>query len=420
MLQIESLTDEQIKKIPEFIDKWVKIGLCTDPANRKDAEDGINLVYEAAGLKKPEKIVWCGSPLSQALTRAFVLNPSVEQSVQKSVRKSMWKDVMQSVWESVRKSVRKSVMFKDVWQVGRSMWKDVVQSVEQGVRQRVRKRVGRSAREIVFGSMEQIVVQRRVWESVRKGMWESVWKSWMQSVEQGACEIVGQKSVWKSVWESDGDSFYGQHDADWLAFYDFFNQVCELKDETRKLDGFLKIAKNSGWWLPHEKICWVSERHNSLHLDERGRLHNPNKAALTYPDGWPLYYWHGVSIPKKYILTSADKIDLSEALKETNSSVRMAVIQKVGFLRLKSQIPNKLISKTDSADLLEFKLGGLNVRGLHVKWKDKFNTSLETIIPVPNSKEKFGEDCPDDINDAEQVRRWTLLTGKQDEFVVET
>ena len=34
MSKIEQLTDAQIARMPEFVDKWTKIGLCTDPANR--------------------------------------------------------------------------------------------------------------------------------------------------------------------------------------------------------------------------------------------------------------------------------------------------------------------------------------------------------------------------------------------------
>ena len=70
MKKIEKLTPEQIAKFPEYVKRWTDIGICTEPANREDAEKAIAIMYESAGLKKP-KIVWCGSPFSNALTRVI-------------------------------------------------------------------------------------------------------------------------------------------------------------------------------------------------------------------------------------------------------------------------------------------------------------------------------------------------------------
>jgi hypothetical protein len=44
----------------------------------------------------------------------------------------------------------------------------------------------------------------------------------------------------------------------------------------------------------------------------------------------------------------------------------------------------------------------------------------ETVLPVPRTKEQFGYDYPDNINDCEQVRRWTLSWPKDVAVVAET
>ena len=73
MNKIEKLTAAQVARFPEFIEKWTKIGLSTEPADRPRAEAGINLAYKIAGQSGPKKIVWCDSPLSAGLTRAIVI-----------------------------------------------------------------------------------------------------------------------------------------------------------------------------------------------------------------------------------------------------------------------------------------------------------------------------------------------------------
>ena len=221
MKKIEELTPAQTARFGEFIEKWTKIGLSTEKANRPEAEAAIIEMYKIAGLKAP-KIVWCTSPTSQGITRSIVLKLEADGQLKKLAKPGA------SVRDSVRASVRASV--------GASVWASVGDSVRDSVRD----------------------------------------------------------SVGASVW----DSGYGQHDANWLAFYDFFSEVCGLKEETGKLSGLWKQAQNAGWFLPHENICWVSERHNTLHCNTLGQLHNTEGMALTYPDGWGVYALNGVRFPE--------------------------------------------------------------------------------------------------------------------------
>ena len=92
MKKIEQLMDQQIARFPEFVKRWTDIGLSVAPADRVQAEHGIRLAYESAKLMLPRKIVWCGSPFSQGLTRAVLQSQNLK----------IGKDVWDSVWDSVR------------------------------------------------------------------------------------------------------------------------------------------------------------------------------------------------------------------------------------------------------------------------------------------------------------------------------
>ena len=232
--RIESLTQEQIARFPEYVRNWTDIGLCTARASREAAEDAIRQMYRAGGKEPPRKIVWCGSPLSQGLTRAIILD------------KKMVSEIGASVGDSVGASVRDSV---------------------------------------------------------------------------GA-----------SVGASVGGSAYGQHDASWLAFYKFFHDECKLVEQTEKLEGLWLLAKSAGWMLPHENICWVSERHNILERDERGLLHNLTGPACAYPDGWAIYAVHGVRVPSD-IIEDRSTITVARIEAETNAEIRRVMIDLYGSKR---------------------------------------------------------------------------------------
>ncbi len=99
-VRIERLTEAQKARFPEYVERWTKIGLCTEPAERERAKRAICSMYTNAGLSEP-KVVFCGSPLGNALARAALSNPdSVRNSVGASVVASVWASVRASVWAS--------------------------------------------------------------------------------------------------------------------------------------------------------------------------------------------------------------------------------------------------------------------------------------------------------------------------------
>jgi hypothetical protein len=68
MPKINALTPEQEALLPVYRDRWRAIGLQTGPADRPRAEAAVQWIYAQAGLSAP-RIVWCGSPLGNGLTR---------------------------------------------------------------------------------------------------------------------------------------------------------------------------------------------------------------------------------------------------------------------------------------------------------------------------------------------------------------
>ena len=96
-----------------------------------------------------------------------------------------------------------------------------------------------------------------VWVSV----WDNVGHEVAACIQASVHDNVGlREGVRTSVFES----VYGAHEARWLAFYRYLYEVTGLVDQTSKLSGLWELAHSAGWALPHENICWVSERHHIL------------------------------------------------------------------------------------------------------------------------------------------------------------
>jgi hypothetical protein len=131
--------------------------------------------------------------------------------------------------------------------------------------------------------------------------------------------------VWASVYRAG----YGQHDADWLSFYDYFSEVCGLSAQTAKLEGLQTLARSAGWYWPHEHICWVCERQSGVYLDDQGRIHNETGLAVAFPDGWGVYAIHGVRVPE-YVIMRPEEITVADIQGERNTEIRRIKLDRYG------------------------------------------------------------------------------------------
>ena len=315
---ITKLTEEQEALLPVYRDKWLAIGLCTEPADRPTAEQGIHEAYQAAGIKTKPAIVWCGSPLSAAFTRAIFMAikdalAEAEKDAGESVAERTKADIARGVWDAMTGLANSHV--------DNAVWNSAGKSSLYRMRDAVKGAVGDNV-------------------EVNKEMLEKL-----------------EATVAESVKNSVNESGYGQHDAHWLGFYDYFGEVLGLKEETAPLHGLQMVAKSAGWYIPHENICWISERHNVCKLKD-GQIHCDGGPAIAYPDGWSVWALNGVRVPQWLAETPAEEIDCIEFAKIENVEVRREFIRKVGIERLCTKLKSEILDKSGDYELHLIDLDG--------------------------------------------------------------
>ncbi|HVN67792.1 MAG TPA: hypothetical protein VMT55_05415, partial [Candidatus Sulfotelmatobacter sp.] len=154
MPKIEKLTAEQIAKFPEYVERWTKIGLSTEPADRPRAEAAIHKIYKTGGLPSPKTIVWCSSPLVAVLAINCLRN-FTDEKIKKLIGTKVNKDA--SVSASVSDSVRASVLASVLASVRDSVSASVRASVSDSVRASVLASVSDSVRASVSDSVRASV-----------------------------------------------------------------------------------------------------------------------------------------------------------------------------------------------------------------------------------------------------------------------
>ena len=157
-------------------------------------------------------------------------------------------------------------------------------------------------------------------------------------------------------------SSYGQHNAGWLGFYQFFADHFGLAE---KSEGLREIGKTCGWVWMYENLVVISRKPIRVTMDGQGRLHNEKVAAIEYADGTKVYAFNGVAIPEEWVL-QRDTIDPSVIMSCPDTDKRAAGIALFGYHRLKNALDYKIIDgdpTTDIGALVEISIPGLRNKG---------------------------------------------------------
>jgi len=124
-----------------------------------------------------------------------------------------------------------------------------------------------------------------------------------------------------------------------------------------------------------------------IHRDVEGRLHCETGPALSWEDGYSQYYWHGISIPRRWIneplsITSEDFLTESNAerrraLHEILGTDRLTEILELGTVDIK-EVPFKTWDQ--KAFLKACRTGKLGTEMVDFT-EDKILTEPEKILP---------------------------------------
>ena len=265
--KITELTPEQEAALEPHRDMWLAIGLSTERADRVEAEAGAREAYTIAGLDQPEAVIWLDSPMEGAIG-AWMLASSLAEHAAAGMTPADTDPLTEDCDER----------YPGVWE-------------------RVMAVIGKGKDYPTFSE---------------------VWAGMTESARNGAKSAIREQVR---------SAAYGQHDAGWLSFNDYFRVVVPVEG-TEKLSGLIRVAKSCGWWWPFDRAIILTERPTALHLDPQQRLHNADGPAIEYADGFALYSWHGTRVPAEMI---RGEWDTTRILQEPNAEVRRSAIERLGW-----------------------------------------------------------------------------------------
>jgi len=286
------LTPAQEAKIPEYVDRYVRIGLATDHITQEKAEKYLKPFYEKV-IKKPlPRIIIAPSPLA--------------------------------AWDQVRDQV------EDPY-------------TKDQVRDQVKMTVTDETWHLINGDHIGAQVRGQVGAQVRGQVVNQV-------KEQVGNQIRGQakEQVEDFLWPY----LEGQFDAFWGAWYAYYHEMgVKFACPAKEYHDLIHLSLI----YPLKHVVVLSDKPAEIHRNEDG-LHNPQGPAVLYRDGYSVYALHGVRMQKEYVETPAEKIDPVVVVKEENAEVRRELVRKIGIERLCQKIGHKVLDKGGDYELLRLNI----------------------------------------------------------------
>jgi hypothetical protein len=115
---------------------------------------------------------------------------------------------------------------------------------------------------------------------------------------------------------------------------EFYGKNLKLAEKPQINQLFNDLLSQGGWILPFSKTCLIVDRPIKLTLDQENRLHQEQGMAMLYNDGYGVYAYHGVILPKIYGERHPDQWEAEWILQENNVELRRVLIQGIGYDRL--------------------------------------------------------------------------------------
>jgi len=201
--------------------------------------------------------------------------------------------------------------------------------------------------------------------------------------------------------------------AGWVSYLAAFRDVLGLDlPEHKKFKHYEDAARHGGFRVMHEEFCIVSDFPEFIKIDDGNRPHCENGPSHKWRDGWALYHWHGVKVPKEWILNS-EKLTAIEVLKTEDVEQRAAGCEIVGWEKIEKELGAKIINDSGSDDigkLIEMQLPELSNSGLFLKaWCPRNGWIYEGVPHVSDV-----DQLP--IDTALKAQAWRI-GDRQDEYV---
>jgi hypothetical protein len=144
-----------------------------------------------------------------------------------------------------------------------------------------------------------------------------------------------------------------------------------------------EAAIHGSFRVMHSEFCIVCDFPEVIRLDDQRRPHCADGPSHRWRDGWSLYHWHGVPVPRHWIEQRAT-LDPAEVLMVKSVEQRAAGAAIVGWPKMIDRLERRIIDGDPDSDmgaLIELTLPGLRHPGRFLQARCPRNGIIVEGVP---------------------------------------
>jgi hypothetical protein len=315
-------TPAQRDRLPEYLRKWIGIGLSTEPVDRDHASWALTRFYESAGLAEP-LVIWAPCPVSALLSvtvyaaikgghlEAEADSPGGLNRIMDPVIRSLLVTAPQRFYREVQLIVAQALHLRAR-----------TESAANRPLPFLIKRVSKAATHAARGLPLTRSVNLCLWVMLAAPIDTALGQSWVGLLEGDLHPSLDRFPTPRSQLAAES-TFGGPR---WLGHggaLDYASEVLGLPRDRRFIDAL--TACPYFWVL--DGICVAAERPTYVHHDEAGRLHSEIGRSVAYGSGWGWWHWHGTEVTQP-IIEAPETITISEIDRTLDPELRRIMIER--------------------------------------------------------------------------------------------
>ena len=344
---ITKLTKKQESKIEVYRRKWHDKYYKED-FNEEKARKLVNWMYSLIGLPPPTILI-LDSPLSVQLALNMIDNQRLDQQADQQLYLQLGQQLKQQLEQQLHQQLKQELKQELYQQLHQQLEQQLEQQLHQQLIQQLGQQLEQQLHQQLYQQLEQ-QLNRQLEQQLRQQLRQQLHQQLKQELGQQLKQELEQQDREYQNFNFWGDtSWYG-----YLAFYDYINHELLPKYHNEIFEKYLElVTAKIDCLITRKNIAFISKPPTTLTFNKRNRLHNAERAAIEYSDGYKIHYIHGVYFPEKeWTRIVNNELSSEEILSEENIEKRMAIMSVTESTQLLDAINAQLIHQSSRGNQL--------------------------------------------------------------------
>jgi hypothetical protein len=350
------ITPEEKARMDVIAQKWINVAMRTEPIEPNKIIPAVHALYEAAGLKKP-RVVIVPSPLVMAFAygaAAWIWHCRKQDKSLKATDAATRAATVDATVDATYAATDAATYAATVDATDAATYAATYAATDVATRAATdaatdAEKIGRlSPEEQVIKACRELagiggILCAARWYGPYQG--GNMWAAWTGFLE--AARSLPTPDIWHAM---------------------------AIADRAHR-------ALHGGFRVLHEEFCIVSDFPAEIHKDEQNRPHSEFGPSHRWRDGWELYHWHGVKVPKEWI--TEKRITAAEALRWPNMEQRRAACEIIGWAKVLEELAAKVIDTDEDAEIGQLLEAEIPDSGPERFLKVRCGTGRTFVLSVP-------------------------------------